>query len=90
MKLTVLCDNNTYIDSYLVGEPALSFYIENGKDKILFDLGYSSVFKFNAEKRGINLDKVNKIVLNGNILTKKQSCFIVLVALTRRKLTAQI
>ena len=64
MKLTVLCDNNTYIDSYLVGEPALSFYIENGKDKILFDLGYSSVFKFNAEKRGINLDKINKIVLS--------------------------
>lgn len=64
MNLTVLCDNNTFIDSYLVGEPALSFYIENSKDKILFDLGYSNVFKVNAEKRNINLEKVNKIVLS--------------------------
>ena len=64
MKLLVLCDNNTFIDSYLIGEPALSFYIENGKDKILFDLGYSNVFKFNAEKRNINLEKINKIVLS--------------------------
>ena len=30
MKLTVLADNNTYIDQYYLGEPALSFYIEDG------------------------------------------------------------
>ena len=30
MKLTVLCDNNTYIDQYYLGEPALCFYIEDG------------------------------------------------------------
>ena len=64
MKLTVLCDNNTFIDSYLVGEPALSFYIENGKDKILFDLGYSDVFNFNAKKLGIDLSKVSKVILS--------------------------
>jgi len=29
MKLTVLCDNNTYIDQYYLGEPALCFYIED-------------------------------------------------------------
>lgn len=28
MKLTVLIDNNTYIDEYYIGEPALSYYIE--------------------------------------------------------------
>lgn len=27
MKLTVLMDNNTYIDQYYLGEPALSIYI---------------------------------------------------------------
>lgn len=64
MKLMVLCDNNTYIDSYLIGEPALSFYIKNARDEILFDLGYSNVFKFNAEHRKIDLDKINKIVLS--------------------------
>jgi 7,8-dihydropterin-6-yl-methyl-4-(beta-D-ribofuranosyl)aminobenzene 5'-phosphate synthase len=37
MKLTVLVDNNTFIDEYLLGEPALSFYLEDGDQKILFD-----------------------------------------------------
>ena len=27
MKLTVLMDNNTYIDQYYLGEPAFSVYI---------------------------------------------------------------
>ena len=39
MKLTVLCDNNTFIDQYYLGEPALCFYLENGEDRILFDTG---------------------------------------------------
>ena len=59
MNLTVLCDNNTYIDNYLLGEPALSFFIENGKDKILFDLGYSDVWKQNAKKLNIDLSSIN-------------------------------
>ncbi|HBL5355537.1 TPA: MBL fold metallo-hydrolase, partial [Clostridioides difficile] len=27
MKIQVLVDNNTYIDRYFVGEPAVSYYI---------------------------------------------------------------
>lgn len=64
MKLTVLCDNNTFIDQYYLGEPALCFYIETEKDCILFDTGYSDVFMKNAKKMGIDLDRVNKIVLS--------------------------
>lgn len=64
MKLTVLCDNNTFIDNYLYGEPALSFYIENEDDKILFDLGYSDVFVKNAALKNINLKNINKIVFS--------------------------
>lgn len=64
MKLVVLCDNNTYIDNYLFGEPALSFYIENGEDKILFDTGYSNVFLSNAKTMNIDLNEVNKVVLS--------------------------
>ncbi|MBQ7917258.1 MAG: MBL fold metallo-hydrolase [Clostridia bacterium] len=64
MKLTVLCDNNTYINKYLLGEPAFSIYIENEDDKILFDTGYSNVFLKNAEKLGIDLTKVNKVALS--------------------------
>ena len=64
MKLTVLCDNNTFIDQYYLGEPALCFYIETENDRILFDTGYSDVFVKNAKKMGIDLDRVNKIVLS--------------------------
>ena len=64
MKLTILCDNNTYINKYLLGEPAFSVYIENEDDKILFDTGYSDVFLKNATKLGIDISKVNKVALS--------------------------
>ena len=64
MKLTVLVDNNTYIDQYYLGEPALSFYIEDGTQKILFDTGYSDVFIKNAEQMGIDLGALTYIVLS--------------------------
>ena len=38
MKLTVLIDNNTYIDEYYIGEPALSYYIEDGNSSFGFRL----------------------------------------------------
>lgn len=64
MKLKVLEDNNTFIDMYYLGEPAVSYYIEDGNDKILFDTGYSGVFMKNAELMNINLDSVNKLVIS--------------------------
>lgn len=64
MNLTVLVDNNTYIDRYYIGEPALSFYIEDGNDKILFDTGYSDVLLQNARAMNIDLDKISTIVIS--------------------------
>ncbi len=64
MKLVVLCDNNTYIDNYLLGEPALSFYLKNFDDEILFDVGYSNVFLKNAESLNIDIKNIKKIVLS--------------------------
>ncbi len=64
MQITVLVDNNTYIDQYFLGEPALSFYIEEGGQKILFDTGYSDVLIHNAKKLGINLNQLDTIVLS--------------------------
>lgn len=64
MKLKVLEDNNTYIDMYYLGEPAVSYYIEDGNDKILFDVGYSDAFMINAKKMGIDLNNVNKLVIS--------------------------
>lgn len=43
MKLTVLIDNNTVIDRYVLGEPGVSYLIEDEDKKILFDLGHSDV-----------------------------------------------
>ena len=56
MKLKVLVDNNTYIDRYYLGEPAVSYYIEDGNTRLLFDTGYSDAFVSNAEKMGMDLD----------------------------------
>lgn len=64
MKLTVLVDNNTYIDQYYLGEPAVSYYIEDENTKILFDTGYSDIFIRNAEKMNIDLKKLDKIAFS--------------------------
>lgn len=64
MKLKVLVDNNTYIDEYYFGEPALSFYIEEDNNKILFDTAYSNIFLENAKLLGIDITKINFLVLS--------------------------
>jgi 7,8-dihydropterin-6-yl-methyl-4-(beta-D-ribofuranosyl)aminobenzene 5'-phosphate synthase len=64
MKLTVLADNNTLIDRYFLGEPAVSYLIEAEGKKILFDVGYSDVFLLNARKLTIGLLDVDFVVLS--------------------------
>lgn len=64
MKLTILVDNNTIIDRYLLGEPALSIFIESDGRRILFDTGYSEAFLNNAHKLGIDLLDVDDIILS--------------------------
>lgn len=64
MKLKVLEDNTTFIDMYYLGEPAVSYYIEDGEDTILFDTGYSNAFIENVKKMNINLSKINKLVIS--------------------------
>lgn len=64
MKLTVLEDNNTFIDMYYLAEPGVSYYIEDGDTTILFDTGYSSVVVENAEKMQIDLGKIDKLVIS--------------------------
>lgn len=64
MKLKVLVDNNTYIDQYYLGEPAVSYYIEDNGTKILFDTGYSDIYLKNANNMKIDLSKIDKIVIS--------------------------
>ncbi|MFA9424374.1 MAG: MBL fold metallo-hydrolase [Sedimentibacter sp.] len=64
MKLKVLVDNNTYIDQYYYGEPAVSYYIEDEGIKLLLDVGYSDLFIRNAVALGVNLKNINTIVIS--------------------------
>ena len=70
MKLQVLIDRNTYIDQYLLGEPALSFYIEDAGKKILFDVGYSDAFIQTANDLQI-MDAISGCYEEYKILKKK-------------------
>lgn len=64
MKITVLVDNNTFIDQYYIGEPAVSYYIECQDLRILFDCGYSDIFLTNAAQLRLDLSKLTHIVLS--------------------------
>ena len=64
MKITVLVENNSRIDNYLIAEPALSLFLEVDERKILFDCGYSDAFIKNAKKLNIDLDSVDDIVIS--------------------------
>lgn len=64
MKLTVLCDNNTFIDQYFLGEPGISFFIEADETRILFDCGYSDAFLQNARKLRIDLLSLDYLVFS--------------------------
>ncbi len=64
MKLKVLADNNTFINWYYLGEPAVSYYIEDEGVKILFDVAYSDAYIKNAKLMGIDLSSVDKLVIS--------------------------
>jgi len=64
MKVTLLVDNQTFVDHYYYGEPGISYFIETQGKKILFDTGYSGIYLENAMKMGINLLDVDYLVLS--------------------------
>lgn len=64
MKLTLLADNNTFIDRYYLGEPAFSCLLEDGDFSLLLDTGYSDVFLQNADKLGLDLAGVSAVALS--------------------------
>ena len=64
MKLTILSDNNTLIDKYLLGEPGFSCLVEAEGKRFLLDTGYFGVFAKNAEALGISWRDVDGVVLS--------------------------
>ena len=64
MKLTVLLDNNTYIDQYFFGEPGLSYLLETDTEKILFDTGYSGIYLKNAKLMHVDLSNITHLIIS--------------------------
>lgn len=64
MELKVLVDNNTIIDHYYLGEPAVSYLVNDGGTKILFDVGYSDIFIKNALKMNESLMDISYVVIS--------------------------
>jgi len=52
------------IDRYFFAEPGLSFLIEEGDKKILFDVGYSDIFIKNAYKMNMRFWDIDYLVLS--------------------------
>lgn len=63
MKIVVLAENTTVRED-LACEHGLSFYIETGNHKLLFDAGQSGAFADNAKKLGVDLGKAELAVLS--------------------------
>ncbi len=63
MKITSLLENTT-VRSDMKTEHGLSLYIETGRQKILFDMGQTTIFAENAEVLGIDLAEVDFAVLS--------------------------
>lgn len=64
MKITVLVENSSRIDNYLLAEAGLSLFIESENKNILFDCGYSSIFEQNAKQLGIDLENITDIIIS--------------------------
>lgn len=63
MKVTVLVENSTISNKYRK-KHGLSLLIESIDESILFDLGQARLYKKNAEKLGVDLNKVNHVVIS--------------------------
>ena len=64
MKLTILSDNNTLIDRYLLGEPGFCCLVEAEGKRFLLDTGYFGIFAKNAEMLGVDWRNVDGVILS--------------------------
>lgn len=72
LNLTVLLDNGVFAEGFdvakcghqLNAEHGSSLYIEADGQKFLFDLGFTDMFARNAEKLGISLKPINKVIFS--------------------------
>lgn len=63
MKITLLCENEACAMQWLA-EWGFSAFIQYNDHKILFDTGFSNVYRHNAELAGIDLEETDYIALS--------------------------
>ena len=63
ISLTILSEN-TVRGAGLLGEHGLSYWLETGTQRVLFDTGQGMVLEKNAAKLGIDLGQADAIVLS--------------------------
>ena len=64
MKIITLLENTPGSNALCKFEHGLSFYIETAKHRLLFDTGASKFFAENAELLGVDLSKLDLVVLS--------------------------
>ncbi|SDZ13535.1 MBL fold metallo-hydrolase [Tindallia californiensis] len=55
---------NTCVSEDFRGEHGLSLYIESGNHRLLFDLGDSELYSENAEKMGVDISKIDTVIIS--------------------------
>jgi 7,8-dihydropterin-6-yl-methyl-4-(beta-D-ribofuranosyl)aminobenzene 5'-phosphate synthase len=63
MKIVTLIENLVY-QADLLAEHGLSFYIDTGTRKLLFDTGQTSAFMSNAQVLGIDVKEIDAVVIS--------------------------
>lgn len=64
VKITTLTENTVPMSKGLIGEHGISFLIETDSNKILFDTGQGLALINNAMVLGVDLKKINTVVLS--------------------------
>ncbi len=64
MTLTVLIENNAPEGSKLFAEHGLSFFVETGRTKFIFDCGHTGAAVDNAKILGVNLSEIKIVALS--------------------------
>ena len=68
MECTILADNTSLTDRYLLSESGFSAYIRDGDVRVLFDTGFSGVFLDNARRTDIEpADATHVIFSHGHL-----------------------
>jgi 7,8-dihydropterin-6-yl-methyl-4-(beta-D-ribofuranosyl)aminobenzene 5'-phosphate synthase len=64
IKITILVDNQAAGDDSLINEHGLAMLLETPDERVLFDTGYSNAMMNNAERLGIDLNQIDKVVIS--------------------------